>query len=494
MSKLPALVVLTAFVGGCASRAAPSAGEDLRELGRFLGAAHPRPYGGGDEGEFAELVEREAARVDALEGSELGAVGIELQVALAFHRVLAALGDGHLAVAVPAFQEGAPPLSLLPVVPKRVGGATYVDAATEDWPRGTELVAVDGVAMGEIYPALEELALVDGNAPAARRAAVERSFARYYHVAFGVRPSYGLTLRLPDGVVVEQRVAGIDRAAVTALGGRRTSAALGGPAPADAARPWPFLQRVDAAAGAGKTLLLRLSSFGVADAAEYERRVDEIFAELAASVTAEDTIILDVRGNEGGLRTHGIAVLNHVLAAPYAQWQEMAARVLRVPEAFRGRVRFPFVPEAALAERFGAAPRRGERYVFSGDPLASLMRPRGAGYPGRVVAFIDGTTASAATEMIAALRAARPDAILVGTESGGGCGGHVGELPALYTAEKTGLVVLVSLIELRHVATPGCQAGHGFAPDVEISYQREDFLAGRDPYLAALPALAARPR
>lgn len=481
------LVLLIALLTGCAARsAAPSAGEDLRELARFLAAAHPRPYAFTDEPTFEALVEAEAVRVDALAAASPAPspVELELQVAQAFHRVLAALGDGHLAVALPSFQEGAPPLALLPVLPKRIGAAVYVDAASIELPRGTQLVAIDGVSADELYAALEPLTLVDANAPAARRAALERSFARYYHLAFGIHPAYQLHLRLPDGTTVTQSVPGIDRAAISALAAQRISAPLGGPAPLDPAQPWPFLQRVDAT-----TQLLRLPSFGLADQAEYGRRVDEIFAQITAAATAADTLVLDVRGNEGGLRTHGIAVLNHVLAAPYAQWAEMAARVLRVPEAFRARVSFPYVPEAALAERFAAAATVDGRRVFPGDPLASRMQPRGAGYPGRVVAFVDGSTASAAAELIAALRAARPEAVLIGTETGSECGGHVGELPVLYTAEKTGLVVLVSLIELRHVATRGCQAGHGFAPDVAISYEAADFVAGRDPYLAALASL-----
>ncbi len=487
-------IAILLLAASCASRSAgPSAGEDLRELARFLDAAHPRPYAFTDEATFEGLVEREAARLDALvvAAASPSAVELELQVALAFHRVLAALGDGHLAVALPIFQDGAPPLPLLPVLPKRIGGTVYVDAAAEDFPRGTELLAIDGVLLEEIYGVLEPLALVDANAPTARRAALERFFARHYHLAFGVRPSYQLRLRLPDGTVVDRSVPGIERAEVSALAMRRISAPLGGPAPAEV-QPWPFLQRIDSSLGA-KTQLLRLPSFGLADQSEYARRVDEIFAQLATA-TATDTLILDVRGNEGGLRTHGIAVLNHILAAPYAQWAEMAARVLRVPEAFRDRTAFPYVPEAALAERFARAPTVDGRRVFSGDPLASMMQPRGAEYPGRVVAFVDGTTASAAAELLAALRAARPDSVLIGTETGSECGGHVGELPTLYTAEKTALVVLVSLIELRHVATRGCQSGHGFAPDVAISYDVADFVAGRDPYLTALadlPALAA---
>lgn len=480
------LASLAAGLAACgASSPALSAGEDLRELARFLEAAHPRPHATTDAAALEALVEQEAARLDALPAPD------DLEVGLSFHRVLARLGDGHLAVALPLFQNGAAPLPLLPVLPKRVGATVYVDAAAPELatalPAGTELLAIDGVAIDEIWSTLEALVLVDANAPTARRAALERGFARHYHLAYGIRPSYLLRIRRPSAADETITVAGVDRAALSALAAHRLSAPLGGPQPADPAQPpWPFLQRVDAS-----TVLLRLPSFGISDQPEYARRIDAIFAELSSSAgaTARDTLILDVRGNEGGLRTHGIAVLNHVLAQPYAQWAAMAARVLRVPEAFRARVDFAYVPEAALAERFAAAPQQDGRRVFTGDPLAAMMQPRGPGYPGRVVAFVDGTTASAAAEMLAALRASRPGAIFIGEESGGECRGHVGELPVLYTSPARRIVVLISLIELTHVATAGCQPGHGFAPDVAISYDAADYLAGRDPYLRAVAAL-----
>lgn len=49
----------------------------------------------------------------------------------------------------------------------------------------------------------------------------------------------------------------------------------------------------------------------------------------------------------------------------------------------------------------------------------------------------------------------------------------------------------VHLTSTASAATRGCQSGHGFAPDVAISYELADFLAGRDPYLAAVAALPA---
>lgn len=235
--------------------------------------------------------------------------------------------------------------------------------------------------------------------------------------------------------------------------------------------------RVDAS-----TVLLRLASFGVADAEEYTRRVNAIFDALAG----EETLVLDLRGNQGGYRTLGIAVLQRVLGAPYTEWRASSVRVRAIPDAFRAQIELPFVPEAALREGFPDSPDETGLYRREGDPLADLMRPEGTGYRGRVVVFADGMTSSAAVEMLTALRASRPDALFVGRETGGECGRHVGEVPVVYHAPHSDVRVLISLMAIDHVTTNGCALGRGHRPDVEVTLTREDLVEARDPYLLQL--------
>jgi Peptidase family S41 len=461
------LVAVSFLVAGCSEDEAEpelSPSEDLRGLVRFLEEVHPRPYESLDA-----ILEDETDRLDDVADPD------ELATAHAFHRLLAWMDDGHLAVALPMFQPGAAPLSLVPVAFKAIGASFYVDASSAAWPRGTELLAIDGVQIASIWTRLLALTFTNGPNIAARMEIIERNFPRYYPLIYGLRPSHVLSVRFPDGQTADVAVDGLTAAAYAEL--PRHSAPLRGEPTARRGEPqWPKLTRLDAT-----SVLLRLPDFGIADQAEYARRIDEIFAGLSGA----DELILDVRGNPGGLRTNGIAVLNHLLSAPYAQWQAMSTRVLRIPDEHRARVDFPYVPEAALAERFADAPKVDGRYVFTGDPLAEKMKPSGPGYPGRVSVFLDSATASAAVEMLVALRASRPDTVFIGEKSATDCGRHIGELPVTYTAPSSGLVVLVSLIELTHVAAAGCLGDGGFFIEVMPSYTVEDFLGGVDPYLVA---------
>jgi len=163
------LVWLALLLIGCRGR--PSgAGEDLRELERFLEEVHPRPFTYVEQGRFDATVEAEAGRLDALGPVAAHNDADQLAVGLAFHRVLALVGDGHLAISLPVFDDVS---SLIPLLVRRVGDTFFVDACSESLPRGTILERIEGAPIETLWPELEGLVLADGRGDAARRAQLE---------------------------------------------------------------------------------------------------------------------------------------------------------------------------------------------------------------------------------------------------------------------------------------------------------------------------------
>ena len=447
-----------------------SASSDLRETLSLLREVHPALNRYVGDASLSETVDAESDRLDAIQDPS------DIDLARSLHLVLSRLGDGHIALGLPSFQ-GSEPDRFLPLLPKWVGGKVFVDASEPELPPGTELLSIDGQTMATWMERLQALALVDGDRPALRRARVERRFTQHFHLEVPPRDAYTVEVRLPDGVESSLRLEGRGRDVVGSLRSKRISAPLWGEDPGSP----PSLPQLTAVSES--TRLLRLATFGSRDAEAYERRVDELFAELSGEPGIE-TLILDLRGNEGGLRTQGIAVLEHLIKGEYAQWTGVATRVRRVPERFRERVSFPFAPETALS-RFPGKPE-GRRVVFQGDPLAERMRGTRAPWEGTVIVFVDDGTNSAAVEMLVALLAHRDGVRVVGTETGGECGRHIGEIPIVYSTRDLGVQVLFSLAELTHVRVEGCRAGRGIEPGVLVDYDEEHFLSNRDPYLSAL--------
>jgi C-terminal processing protease CtpA/Prc len=343
------------------------------------------------------------------------------------------------------------------------------------------LASIDGEPLERVLARLEPLIIADGVGAQPRARLLERDFARLYPLVYGLKPRYRLGLRDAAGAVAEIELDGATRDEAVALRASRRSAPVWG-APARETAQLPFLLNMS-----NDVMWVRMPSFGSPDQASYAARVEALVEGLGSA----RALVIDLRGNEGGLRTHGVALLNHVLGAPYTQWRGMSARVRRIPAAHAGRVSGSFGADVRALEGFPAPGADGVSRV-EGDPLAARMRPVGAAFEGRVVVLADGLTNSAANELIVALKHARPDVLLVGEEVGGACGEHVGELPILWRAPSHGVVALLSLLRLEHVTVEGCKPGRGLLPDVAVVYTAAAFDSGEDPYVEAVAQVLSK--
>lgn len=456
-----AMLSLATLDVACAS-APPTGADELRELVAFLDEVYPGPR------------DPQALAAAELEAEALDEASDDRLVAAAIHRTLAHWNDAHLMGGLPA-SVATGPVSLVPILPVRIGDRVLVDASDPPLPLGTEFVALEGRPLASLLDDLSQYATVDGGSPAVRVAAAERDFARLAYLELGMRDFYTVTVRRPDGALESLNLPGADGPGTQALENARQSAPRRGVASLDD-KPWPFMIELDA-----ETRVLRLPSFGVNDLEGYRERIDHLFAGLRG----DETLVLDVRGNSGGFRLHGVAVLRHVLDRDFAQWTKVETRVRAIPRPYRPRTEFFVGSEAA----FDGLPwqKEGDHWVFVGDPLAHAMTPAPSLHRGPVVVFVDDATHSAAVEMVVTLLAYRPDTVVIGTETRGGCARHTGELPVVFTTPQSAVPVVVSLFELELVPYEGCTPGRGIQPTVALVYDEAAFLDGRDPYLDALP-------
>jgi len=454
---LPLLLLQVAFA---AELSGARAARELQRFVRYFEAVHPEPHRFVTAEQLHAELDVQVARLTQLPTPS------PFEVGQAWHRVLARVGDSHVKVGLPLYGSDAP-VSLLPVLPLTLDDTTFVDAASVDLPVGTQVVHIDGRPMDTIRADLTPLVIAEGTSPDVRQRTLASDIARYYHLAYGMADHYTVGLRLPDGRTEDRTLAGVDRAGMQRLRETRRSAATWGPT--TRAGPWPTLTALD-----DHRAILRLPTFGVADMEAFRACTDEVLAGLSGV----NTLYIDVRGNVGGLRPNAFAVLDHLLAEPYPQWDGFDARITRIPRGYRRRVTFPM--GGTPADRLPAEP-------IDGDPLLGWMEPHAAAFAGNVVVLVDGLTNSAANTFVLALVRYRPDVVVVGQELGGECGQHVGELPAVYQPPGGAVAVLHSLIRVDHVDVPGCVHGRGLMPHVPVTYTAADFLAGHDPWLAVAP-------
>lgn len=449
-----------------APRSGEAAAEDLRGLVAFVEAVHPDPYRFTTQSDFARLAAQEDEALRALSAPS------EIELGRAMQRVLAALHDSHAAVALPVYQPDAvASQSVLPLLIDVIDGEAYVDASVGDLPEGAQVLAIDGRAFDEVQRTLLGLVLADGVAEGPRVRVLEDELPKHYLLAYGMQPSYQVELRTGEGETITREVAGVSVAQAGALRRERRSVALREADAGERAAP----RLTNPAPGVA---VLRLASFGEADADRYAAEVDALFARLSDV----HTLVLDLRGNRGGDRSLGAAVINHLVARPYVQWLGASTRVQRMPDRFEASVGPAFgVPLEGLL-RFSEHAADG-RYHLRGDPLAARMQPKAPHFDGRVLVWADGLTNSAANELVLGLLSVRPDVTLIGSELGGECQQHIGEQPVLYTTEHYGITIALSLARVEHVPVAGCSFGRGLVPARTVVESVDDLVSGQDPYL-----------
>jgi hypothetical protein len=342
---------------------------------------------------------------------------------------------------------------------------------------GTEVLTVDGVATDRILSALLPYARADGGNDAKRRALLEvqgydgiETFDVFYPLLFSTH-SDGFTLRVrtPDD---------IERSIIVAPHGREErKLAMSIETDPDAAQ-WTFAMR-------GAVGVLTMPNWALYDSKwDWRGFLDGAFTELATSKA--QGLIVDVRGNEGGLDCG----------------HEIMARLIDKDLPLTGderRVRYRTTPpdldpflktwDKSFRNWGDDAVDIGSGFYFlksdGGD--IEVIAPKGPRFTGKVVVLTDAQNSSATFQF-----AQRIQQLGLGELCGGPTGGNQRGINggAFFFLELpgSGLEADVPLIG-RFPLTPMPDAG--LAPDIPVAMTAQDIAAGRDRAMeTALKAIA----
>ncbi|MEO1480768.1 MAG: S41 family peptidase [Myxococcota bacterium] len=445
-------VCVCSFMFGCGGSASQRPPLEMRV--DFLRSVHPSLERTLTAEDLDRLV---AGAQDAQPSHALGAVR-------ALRRVLAGIGDAHLLTELPLPPPGEQ--SFVPFLVKEVAGVYLVDAAEGGIEVGSKVMSLNGIAIDALMERLALLASVDSARPTVRWAEAERRFAELVRVELGPLARWTVELETRAGETQRRTVPGVSLERMAALEQARRSAPFWG------ARG----QALPTVTAHENFSVLRLLSFPLANREIYLAEVEAIAPELRAATH----LAIDLRGNEGGDRSLGVAIARHLIGKRFTQWQRVKARVREIEDRHRDFVTFP-VGNPSTLSGFPGTPADGG-WVYEGDPLASTMTPAAEEFPGRITLLVDDATNSAAVEFAVALLARHPRVSVVGRETQGECGWHMGQLPVVY-GDGAWPAMVVSLFEIELVSYAGCRERRGIEPDQPVEYTQADFDEGVDPYL-----------
>jgi Tol biopolymer transport system component len=387
--------------------------------------------------------------------------------------LIAAVKDGHTRALVspPAasFLDDQP--VAMPVGLRFLGGKAYIfrnlspDASITE---GSELLAVNGMPMGGILSELTRLIPNDAGIQTRKLRQMEypATFGRLFALRFGRSESYRLRLRLHQSKEVREIT-------VPGIKGKDVVRVLYERYP-DAAKRLPLYELTFR----GTTGVLTVRSFGddpEKGSLPYPEFLNSAFRTLEEKKTKN--LIIDLRGNGGGMDEYGKLLFAHVMDRPFLYYWALEAKKDRY-DLFR------YTNESAKdAEELAKPLRKNARGWFDvlGHPNRGLQMPQEPGFSGRVAILIDGGSFSATGETTSAFHYYKK-AVFFGEECGSGYYGNTSGFMVTATLPNTRIQIRIPLI-LYTMAVDGYPKDRGIVPDVPVSPTIEDFLEGRDPVM-----------
>ncbi len=379
---------------------------------------------------------------------------------------LAHVRDGHMQLEFDDATTAA--LGAARTLPLRVaseGGAIVVtgsDAPANDTIRpGMELLSVNGRPIADITRAILPKISGDGFIETGKAFRLARNFPRFYWLFVDQSSTFAVTARTADGKTVTAQLDGVTAAA------RQASAN-----PVDADNVSLRFPNGDALG------VLRVRAF---TGGPFQGSVASAFATLRDKGTK--ALILDLRGNGGGVDMDGAALVSHFVARPFRYFDHI--KLTTVKPSFA-----TWLPRTFDDVKAGTtpAPEGGFRVLPRLHPGVAEQQPAATPFLGRVIVLIDGGTFSTAADVCAQIRSLTK-ATFIGEETGGGFEGNTSGLNAQIVLPRSGLKLRIQMYGYWN-AVRGGQPGRGTLPDVTVIRRTADTLAGRDVALERALALA----
>ena len=213
---------------------------------------------------------------------------------------------------------------------------------------------------------------------------------------------------------------------------------------------------------------------------DYRVFLDSVFAVLAERQTA--TLVVDIRGNEGGSGGARDDVLRYLIDRPVgcANPRRDLFRSLAIPDSLLPYLE-TYQPGLLQPRDPARYPRTAEGlYRANGDGPCEPLQPREDRYRGEIFLLTDARNASASFVLADRLRESG-NATLVGEPTGGNRQGLNAGLHVFLRLPHSGMEIDVPLL---WQATTDPRPEGGVVPDIVVQETAGDIAAGRDAALA----------
>ncbi len=189
------------------------------------------------------------------------------------------------------------------------------------------------------------------------------------------------------------------------------------------------------------------------------------------------TLIIDVRGNEGGIEKYGIELYRYLAKAPFTYYDHLSVKPNSKSDYTTNTSRL-----FLFANIFSKKVNGGYWFPFGGG--SRVYKPNKLNYQGNVILLVDGQCFSVTTEFAAKVKSDKR-AIILGMETAGGITGNSSGFFTIVNLPNSNIDVGIPRIGFNmSINEDLLKLDGGIMPDEEIEVSAENRLKGLDPVLS----------
>lgn len=322
---------------------------------------------------------------------------------------------------------------------------------------GMEITSINGKKIADIITLLRGFITVDGNVQAALYQELNQSFNGYYASFIGTAAGYSVGYKAGK----QEKLAKLSAISLETLLAQEPSAGRS------------VLPAFKLTLPKSSAAVLRISRFYTnKNELDYYKFIDSAFQQINAS--GAKTLVIDLRGNEGGVEEYGGYLFSWLATGPFTYYKKILVASNRESSVKQ----YGWFPPG-LDQALGLVQEKDGEYIWPMQEYLSKKEPRPDGFKGKVFVLTDGFSFSVTAEFASAAKTENR-VVFVGEETGGAYGGDNSGVFSSITLPNTKLTAGIPLMAF-YMHTQGRNpADRGIIPDKSVSPSIQDVLTKRD--------------
>jgi hypothetical protein len=461
--RISIIALLVALVNGAAGQSPPASAmvEDFDALHQAILEAHGGLYRHADKDAMAKFFNQQRAKA--------GKLTTRYDFISLVSETLAGLRDGHMRLEYD--QQTTSEIAAAKLIPFRfqvedsklvvLFNDTKADRAIHP---GSEVISINGHPAAELIESMLPKVSGDGFIVTGKLFTIARNFPSYYWLFIDQQSSFKIVCRESNGPAVATTVEGV-------VNSERLANRKSNPVNAGALKYFPsstrknitlqFLEDTNIAS-------ISVREFGGSD---FKEELDSVF--LAIRNKKSKAVILDLRGNGGGVDSYGAYLVSQFTDRPFRYFDHIHLR--DIDPSFTS---FTSQTYADLKSGTTVDPNGGYLVTPKLHPQVGEQQPGRYPFSGKLVVLMNGGTFSTAADVTAVLHNMKRG-VFIGEESGGGYEGNTSGTNARVTLPNSKLSVRVQMYDYWNAVTVK-EKGRGTLPDYPLRQKVADIVRGQD--------------